>query len=102
RLDLTRLRILRVHDGVYADPNLAGRHEVGDARVRDLGSGEAWQHGGEDSREGQLFHLRLHGFRCARKHAQTRAMVQDAADWQLQNAIVPTGMPERLGNVPTR
>jgi hypothetical protein len=51
-LQLTRLGILRIHDGVHPDPDLTGLHEVGDPRVGHLlRLRETGQHGGERDRE---------------------------------------------------
>src|SRR5437763_17108633 len=71
RLQLTRSRILRVHDGVHPDPNLAGLHEVGYPGVRgSLGLGVADQARGERNDEQLLFHARLQPFRCGTQRAQ--------------------------------
>jgi hypothetical protein len=60
-LQLTRSRIICVHDRVHPDPNFAGLHEVRDARVRDLlRLGEACEHGSERNGEKQPDHMRLH------------------------------------------
>jgi len=48
RLQLTRLGILCIHDGMHADANFTGLHEIGDPRVGHwLRLRETCQHGGE-------------------------------------------------------
>ncbi len=60
-LQLTRSRILCVHDGVHPDPDLTGLHEVSDPRIRDLlCRGDAHPCRGERDRDKHLFHLHPH------------------------------------------
>jgi hypothetical protein len=58
-LQLTRLKIPCVHNGVYTDANFACVYEVSDSGVRDvLRLDEACQHGGKHDGENKPFHVR--------------------------------------------
>src|SRR5262249_35843500 len=75
RLQLTRSRILRIHNGMHADPNFTGLHEIGDPGVGHwLRLRETCQQGGERDREKEPRRVRLQGVWSAPEANAARAM----------------------------